>query len=60
MMKMIKELSTKEAYNAVLSLSKILSTEGQAYLVSLVAAICAIDDRIESSEVAFLSDLYNA
>ena len=60
LMNMIKDLSTKEAYAAVLSLSKILSTEGQAYLVSLVAAICAIDDRIEPSEVAFLSDLYNA
>lgn len=60
LMKMIKDLSSKEAYMAVLSLSKILSVEGQANLVSLVAAICAIDDRIETSEVAYLSDLYNA
>ena len=57
---MLKDLSSSEAYRAVLSLSKVLSEQGQAYLVSLVAVICAIDDRIDSSEIAFISDLYNA
>ena len=60
MVAMLKDLSSDEAYRAVLSLSKILSEQGQAYLVSLVAVICAIDDRIDSSEVTFISDLYNA
>ena len=59
MVAMIKDLSSDEAYRAVLSLSKILSEQGQAYLVSLVAVICAIDDRIDSSEITFISDLYN-
>ncbi len=60
MVAMLKDLSSDEAYRAVLSLSKILSEQGQAYLVSLVAVICAIDDRIDSSEITFISDLYNA
>ena len=60
MVAMIKDLSSDEAYRAVLSLSKVLSEQGQAYLVSLVAVICAIDDRIDSSEITFISDLYNA
>ncbi|MBQ3330448.1 MAG: hypothetical protein IJG87_04625 [Ruminococcus sp.] len=60
MVNMIKDLSSKEAYAAVLSLSQMLSSEGQAYLVTLVAAICSIDDRIDPNEVAFLTDLYNA
>ncbi|MBQ1474088.1 MAG: hypothetical protein II698_05085 [Ruminococcus sp.] len=59
MVAMIKDLSSDEAYRAVLSLSKVLSEQGQAYLVSLVAVICAIDDRIDSSEITFISDLYN-
>ena len=59
MVAMLKDLSSDEAYRAVLSLSKVLSEQGQAYLVSLVAVICAIDDRIDSSEIAFISDLYN-
>ena len=59
MLAMLKDLSSDEAYRAVLSLSKILSEQGQAYLVSLVAVICAIDDRIDSSEITFISDLYN-
>ncbi|WP_405344478.1 hypothetical protein [Ruminococcus sp.] len=60
MVAMLKDLSSDEAYRAVLSLSKVLSEQGQAYLVSLVAVICAIDDRIDSSEITFISDLYNA
>ena len=59
MVAMIKDLSSDEAYRAVLSLSKVLSEQGQACLVSLVAVICAIDDRIDSSEITFISDLYN-
>jgi uncharacterized tellurite resistance protein B-like protein len=59
MVAMIKDLSSDEAYRAVLSLSKVLSEQGQAYLVSLVAVICAIDDRIDSSEIKYISDLYN-
>lgn len=59
MVAMLKDLSSDEAYRAVLSLSKVLSEQGQAYLVSLVAVICAIDDRIDSSEIKYISDLYN-
>ena len=57
---LIVDLSAKEAYAAVLSLNDMLSKEGKTYLISLVAAICAIDDRIEPTEVMFLSDLYKA
>lgn len=58
--RMIADLSSNDAYAAVLSLNKVLSPEGQSSLMALVAAVCAIDDRIETSEIAFLTDLYKA
>ena len=58
--RMLADLSSNDAYAAVLSLNKVLSPEGQSSLMALVAAVCAIDDRIETSEIAFLTDLYKA
>ena len=58
--RMIADLSSNDAYAAVLSLNKVLSPEGQSSLMALVAAVCAIDDRIETSEIAYLTDLYKA
>ena len=60
LVEMLADLSGNDAYTAINALSKGLSVDGQANLVSLVAAVCAIDDRINPSEVAFLSDIYNA
>lgn len=55
---LIRACSTNEAYDLVRTLNKILSVDGQASLITLVAAICAIDDKIESNEVAYLNDLF--
>ena len=56
--KMIADIATSGAYDAVKKLNTLLSPEGKAYLVSLVAAICAIDNKIAPQEVSYLEDLY--
>ena len=56
--KMLADIAKDGAYDAIKKLNQVLSAEGRAYLVSLVAAICAIDDRIAPQEVSYLSDLY--
>ena len=59
-LKLIAGTSTKEAYAAVLGLSKALSVDGQAKLFTLVAVICSIDNRIDPNEISYLSDIYGA
>lgn len=58
--RMIADFSQKEAYQMVHALNRILSSDGQASLITLVAAVCAIDDKIDSNEIAYLSDLFEA
>ena len=57
--KLISNFSDKDSYQAIHALNKILTADGKASLVMLVAAICAIDDRIDPNETSFLEDLYN-
>ena len=58
--KIIADYSGKEAYEAILALNHILSADGKSNLIALVAAVCAIDDRIDPNEVSYLDALYNA
>ena len=55
----VKGISGEEAYRAVRALNKTLSDDGKLALVNLAAAVCSVDDRISSAEVAYISDLFN-
>ena len=56
-LRMVREYSDSDTYEIVHELNKHLNDDQQAALVALVAAICSIDDRIDSNEVAFIRDL---
>lgn len=55
--KMLKEFSDKQSYDAVTSLKGVLSPDETAILCQVAAAICTIDNNLTRGEFMFLCDL---
>ena len=53
----VKVHANKSAYDVVKALSNSMNTEQRSHLITLVAAICAMDDKISREECAYICDL---
>ena len=54
---LVKTSTRQETYDMMTSLSKVLDNDGRAALVHLVAALCAIDDKMSKEELALIASL---
>ena len=57
MLGMIQKYQSQETYQMVQKLSEILNGDDKDSLIVLVAAICAVDDRINPDEFKFIDSL---
>ena len=55
---LIKKFNKQESYEMIKSMAKVLNTEDKASLITLVAAICSMDDKFSKEEVALIAALF--
>ena len=58
MLDLIKKFNKQESYEMIKSMAKVLNTEDKASLITLVAAICSMDDKFSKEEVALIAALF--
>ena len=58
--KMMENVADRDGYDTVKKLVHAFDEDLQADLISFIAVICAIDDRIKVSEQSFILDLIDA
>lgn len=53
----LKSSTSENSYKLVLELKEILTDDGILEVTKLIAAICAIDDKIDKNEAAYIATL---